>query len=534
MPDIPTTATPGPNLVDPRLAAAFVAGDPAAFETVFRQYVGPIHDYVLGVVRNHALAEDITQTTFVRAWGQRATLREPAALRGWLYRIAHNAAINHVARARPIDELTDAAPLTSDEPGPERRAEQQDASRLVWDAAASLEPRQFEMLDLTVRKGLSSAEIADVLGIERAQASLAVHRAREALGNAVRYLLVARRRRRCDGLAALVPDGVARLTPEQRGSVDHHMRRCAACQQSAALLTRPEVLFGTIPIALVPARLLGRHAQAISGMVASARSAMPPLVAGARHPGQFPGQLPGQLPVQPPAPPAANAAARSVVHQRGANAAGEPQHGRAQEAGKGLQQGVDQSPVRPSSTGQVPGTRAHQFGRSALRIKAIIAAAGVVVAGGVTTAVVAANNGGSSALLAGSCSNPNPDPNALTFAGVICVRKQNAVPQSDGSTELVVTVSVTDRDPNAFDVTSQDFQVLTPGGNDIAAEDAPNAGHGVPGGCDYQNLSDNGYPLQPGKSLVVPRPLCFNIPAGTTPQALVWQGDVSVRLGPLR
>jgi hypothetical protein len=97
-----------------------------------------------------------------------------------------------------------------------------------------------------------------------------------------------------------------------------------------------------------------------------------------------------------------------------------------------------------------------------------------------------------------------------------------------------VAISVTDRDPNAFDVTSQDFQVLTAGGNDLPAEDAPSSGRRVPGGCDYQSLADNGYPLQPGKSLSVPRPLCFNVPAGTTLRALVWQGDVSVPLRPLR
>src|SRR6185312_2226106 len=95
----------------------------------------------------------------------------------------------------------DDAPFASAELGPAELADQAAAIDLVWDAAASLEPRQFAVLDLSLRKGLSSSEIADVLGVDAAAASLALHRAREALGNAVRYLVVARRRRHCDRLA---------------------------------------------------------------------------------------------------------------------------------------------------------------------------------------------------------------------------------------------------------------------------------------------------------------------------------------------
>jgi hypothetical protein len=75
-------------------------------------------------------------------------------------------------------------------------------------------------------------------------AAVLVNRAKEALGNAVRYLLVARRRDHCARLAELVPEGLSSLSPEQRGSVDHHMRRCPECQGLARSLTEPAELFG--------------------------------------------------------------------------------------------------------------------------------------------------------------------------------------------------------------------------------------------------------------------------------------------------
>jgi RNA polymerase sigma factor (sigma-70 family) len=237
------------------LARAVVAGDDAAFDAFYRRYARPVHDYALGIVRDRSLAEDVTQTTFLRAYEQRTSVRDPAAVRGWLYRIAHNVAINQVSRTRPTDEIPDDAALPDRGFGPEEALEQDETVRLVWDAAASLEARQFTVLDLALRKGLSSAEIGTVLGLDPPQASLALHRARKALGDAVRFLVVARRRRHCDRLAELVPAGVRSLSTEQRASVDRHVRRCPDCQRAALVLTAPGELFGAIPFALLPAAL---------------------------------------------------------------------------------------------------------------------------------------------------------------------------------------------------------------------------------------------------------------------------------------
>jgi RNA polymerase sigma factor (sigma-70 family) len=241
--------------VDVELATRFAGGDDAAFTSVYRLYARPIHDYVLGIVRDHALAEDVTQAVFVRAFEQRTTLREPGALRAWLYRIAHNVAVNQVGRTRTTDELDDDVPIATSAPGPEQLVAQDESARLVWDAAASLESRQFAVLDLALRKGLSASEIGEVLGVDTPQASLALHRAREALGNAVRYLAVARRRGRCARLDELIPAGVRALTVEQRATVDRHMRRCSDCQNTASLLTSAAELFAAIPIASLPETL---------------------------------------------------------------------------------------------------------------------------------------------------------------------------------------------------------------------------------------------------------------------------------------
>ena len=125
---------------DVELAARFAAGDDAAFDALYRRYVRPVHDYLTGIVRNRATAEDLTQTVFMRVYEQRTALRDPAAFRGWLYRIAHNAAVNQASRAALMTDRS-ARAYPAAEPGPEQLASQDETSQLVWDAAASLEPR---------------------------------------------------------------------------------------------------------------------------------------------------------------------------------------------------------------------------------------------------------------------------------------------------------------------------------------------------------------------------------------------------------
>src|SRR5207302_1721864 len=130
-----------------------------------------------------------------------------------------------------------------------------EAAELVWAAAASLEPRQYAVLDLSVRRGLTTREVADVLGVPVGHAAVLVNRARESLGNAVRYLLVARRREHCERLAALVPAGMRVLTPEERRTVDHHMRTCDDCQDLGRRLTSAAELFGALLPLPLPAAL---------------------------------------------------------------------------------------------------------------------------------------------------------------------------------------------------------------------------------------------------------------------------------------
>jgi RNA polymerase sigma factor (sigma-70 family) len=240
---------------DGELAARVQAGDTASLGQLYDRHARGVHDFLARLTRDPATAEDLTHSTFLRAWERRGTLRDPSRVRAWLYATAHHLALNHVTRGRPAGSIDEEAvgELADTAPGPEAAAMARELADLVWAAAASLEPRQYTMLDLSVRRSLSTREIADVLGVPVGHAAVLANRAREALGNAVRYLLVARRRDHCERLAALVPAGVRALTAPQRSAVDHHLRRCESCRELGRRLTSPEQLLGALlPLPLPP------------------------------------------------------------------------------------------------------------------------------------------------------------------------------------------------------------------------------------------------------------------------------------------
>src|ERR1039458_5324155 len=166
----PAAAAAEPSMQrDAELAVRLRQGDEAAFTALYDRYARPVYDFVARLLREPATAEDVTQATFVQVWVRRETLRSPEAVKRWIYQIAHHFALKQVSRgpaAVPIDEDLG---LAATQPGPEGSAVSADAARLVWDAAASLEPHQLAILDLSVRRGLASSEIAEILEVDTAR-----------------------------------------------------------------------------------------------------------------------------------------------------------------------------------------------------------------------------------------------------------------------------------------------------------------------------------------------------------------------------
>jgi len=95
-----------PELSDEALMAGLAINDTAAARELVRRFQRRVYGAALAVVRDPALAEEVAQDTFVRAW-RHAQAYDPrrGALGTWLMRITHNLAVDalRVRRPHPVD-----------------------------------------------------------------------------------------------------------------------------------------------------------------------------------------------------------------------------------------------------------------------------------------------------------------------------------------------------------------------------------------------------------------------------------------------
>ncbi|MFO1152714.1 MAG: RNA polymerase sigma factor [Rhodospirillales bacterium] len=143
-----------------------------------------IRRFVRRLVGDEALAQDLTQETFLRA--QRVTTYHDAAnRRGWLFSTALNLVRDHfrAAARRPVtisnEEVLEALPAESGDA--EQHALQKEMSACIGEFLARLPPRQYEVVSLHDKAELNHTEIARALGISESNSRVLLHRGRVAL-----------------------------------------------------------------------------------------------------------------------------------------------------------------------------------------------------------------------------------------------------------------------------------------------------------------------------------------------------------------
>ncbi len=87
------------------LLERFAAGDLDAFEVLFRQHQKQVYAWIVRIVRDSGIAEDLTVETFWRIYRYHARFDPAASFGAWTYRIATNAALDHLRKSRCEIEL---------------------------------------------------------------------------------------------------------------------------------------------------------------------------------------------------------------------------------------------------------------------------------------------------------------------------------------------------------------------------------------------------------------------------------------------
>lgn len=142
------------------LLKRFKAGDIDAFETLFRQFQADVYAWIVQIVRDRGIAEDLTIETFWRIYKARARFDTEAAFGAWARRIATNLAIDHIRARRAEQELPEQLPAAEAPDSSLRR----EARQMIKKAFRRLPPKLQATATLALVEERSYEEIAAALG----------------------------------------------------------------------------------------------------------------------------------------------------------------------------------------------------------------------------------------------------------------------------------------------------------------------------------------------------------------------------------
>jgi RNA polymerase sigma factor (sigma-70 family) len=241
---------------DGRLVAAVRRGDDRAFEALYSRYHRRIHAYVMGMVKDHGRAEDITQEVFVSALRRMRETERPIAFKPWVYEIAKNACIDQFRRSKRAEEVSlqaedglapaDYGRLVGSDPAPhEAVAAKQELDNLCG-AFGGLSETHHEILVLRELEGLSYREIGDRMGMSRPAVESTLFRARRRLTEEYDELVSGARCLRIRGL--IVTAAQSRLGTRESRRLSRHVAYCQPCRREAMAAGLDAAILTHVPL----------------------------------------------------------------------------------------------------------------------------------------------------------------------------------------------------------------------------------------------------------------------------------------------
>lgn len=172
---------------DVELISNIIRGRHDEFEELVRRYQKPISGYVYRIVGNYESSLDVTQEVFIKVYNSLHRYSSEYKFSTWLYRIAHNAAIDHLRRnsVNPQSLETQTADGTyqlqieATSPSPEKDREISEWRAEIGQVVKRLPDAYKQLILLRHAHDLSYDEIAEVTGLPLGTVKNRLFRARE-------------------------------------------------------------------------------------------------------------------------------------------------------------------------------------------------------------------------------------------------------------------------------------------------------------------------------------------------------------------
>jgi RNA polymerase sigma-70 factor, ECF subfamily len=183
---------------DAELVAGALRGSQDAYRELVKRFERPVYSLILRMVQDPSAAEDLAQEVFVKAFRRLDSYDPTWKFSSWLFKIAHNATIDHLRRGVP-----ETVPLEAEEEDkaglgavladraaedPRAAAERRDLARSLERAIARLRPEYRQAVLMFYAHGASYQDICEVTGLPLGTVKTNLHRARKELAETMTAL----------------------------------------------------------------------------------------------------------------------------------------------------------------------------------------------------------------------------------------------------------------------------------------------------------------------------------------------------------
>jgi len=175
------------SLTDGELIQTAIRGREDGFEELVRRYQRPITGYIYRMLNNYDASLDVTQEVFIKVYNSLERYSSEYKFSTWIYRIAHNAAIDYMRRNSVNQQSIEAEnadgtyqlQIESPQPNPEQERERSEWRREIETVVKCLPQVYRELILLRHAQDLSYDEIAEVTNLPLGTVKNRLFRARE-------------------------------------------------------------------------------------------------------------------------------------------------------------------------------------------------------------------------------------------------------------------------------------------------------------------------------------------------------------------
>lgn len=172
---------------DCELVATAITGIEGSFEELVRRYQRPISAYVYRMVGDYEAALDLTQEIFIKVYGSLRRYRAEFKFSTWIYKIAHNCAVDHLRRSSTREQSLISGtesdnfelPIESSRLSPEQESERKERRIEIEAVIRALPSNYRELIILRHSQDLTYEEIVEVTGLPLGTVKNRLFRARE-------------------------------------------------------------------------------------------------------------------------------------------------------------------------------------------------------------------------------------------------------------------------------------------------------------------------------------------------------------------